>query len=932
MRTRRFSRVAVLYVVCGFAMPAGAQVLPIETTFVEERPVVMLPSAAAALSGSATTGDVSIRVTTDENLRTYRAFHQGRIHTAYEDTSQPVTRLVFDPVARRFRSISPTIRVDLHDADSLDSLVRDQGALHGNAYPELGFALVRFGPDADLPRAVELLNVDARVREARLHFEPALRHPMIAGETPEPRKTPSSGLPAKTRPMESLDADLFVSFDIDIYTTDFGIDATVYNFGAGATDSATLRAQLFSIVPDDSTEDADDRTISVIDEDDTVIPALDGKGDRFETNLEFDTSELDAGETYYVSLSVLDGAFFLDDADTLTRNFTGFTLDSLQRVQHVCLESGRGSVSGTPDLLLEQQWSLTNTGQSGYAASGGASGEDLQMADVLADGPTGEWVRVAVVDTGLETCHPDLKSNVEAGASFNFNAEEAIYAQYLPRTFRNEALDPFNFDSTGDHGTSVSGLVAAQGNNGIGIRGVAPDVALRGYNFLNAVDQLTALIGSLGASSFFPNSSDVDIFNLSWGSAGSRPQNPDALTEQIFSHGTRSLRSGLGAIYVKAGGNGFDDCRSLERTINEEIGCVSSTGDDINNLPYPIVVGAFNADGRKSSYSSAGPNLWISAPGGEYGRSKPALASVDQMGWKRGFSAILNEVYDREAPLDDESAANPDGDYMARMNGTSAAAANVSGAVAVLLQEAAGLTWRDVKYVLARTARRIDPDIESVQETFGANARTLRLAWTENAAGYAYHDWYGFGALDLDAAIAFAREYTPDSLGEFRQSGWFGKNEPVSIPDEDGTGATQMVTVSGLTDDASIEAVVLEIDIDHPFPNDLGIHLVSPHGTRTVVNQVFNETLVIDGSLLNWRILSNAFFGETPNGNWQIDVFDGAADDTGSLEAWRLQFYYGTHPVEDDEGDDDDGSEPARHVAIVAAEGVEVLRQELPAQ
>ena len=177
------------------------------------------------------------------------------------------------------------------------------------------------------------------------------------------------------------------------------------------------------------------------------------------------------------------------------------------------------------------------------------------------------------------------------------------------------------------------------------------------------------------------------------------------------------------------------------------------------------------------------------------------------MGWKRGFSAILNEVYEREAPLDDESAANPDG-----------------------------------------------------------------------------------------------------------------------------TGATQMVTVSGLTDDASIEAVVLEIDIDHPFPNDLGIHLVSPHGTRTVVNQVFNETLVIDGSSLNWRILSNAFFGETPNGNWQIDVFDGAADDSGSLEAWRLQFYYGTHPVEDDEGDDDVGSEPARHVAIVAAEGVEVLRQELSAQ
>ena len=899
----------MLYVVCGFATPAGAQLLPIETTIVEERPVVMLPSAAAALSGSATSGDVSIRVSADENLRTYRAFYRGRIHTAYEDTSQPVTRLVFDPVARRFRSISPTISVQLHDSDSLDSLVRDQGALYGNAYPELGFALIRFGPDADLARTAELLNVDARVREARLHFEPELRHPMIAGEAPEQRKAPSNSLSPKTRPLDSLDADLFVSIDIDLDTTDFAIDATVLNFGAGATDRATLRAQLFSIVPDDSTEDADDRTIAVIHEDDSPVPALNGKGDRYETNIVFDTNELDAGETYYVMLRVLDGTLDLDDADTLTRNFTGFTLDSLQRVQHVCLESGRGSLSGTSDPLLAQQWSLSNTGQSGYAESGGASGEDLQMADVLADGPTGNGVRVAVVDTGLETCHPDLKSNVEAGASFNFNAEDAIYARFLPRTFRMEALDPFNFDSTGDHGTSVSGLVAAEGGNGIGIRGVAPDVALRGYNFLNAVDQLTALIGSLGASSFLPNSSDVDIFNLSWGSAGSRPQNPDALTEQIFSHGTRSLRSGLGAIYIKSAGNGFHRCRSLERPINETIGCVSSSGDDINNLPYPIVVGAFNADGRRSSYSSAGPNLWISAPGGEYGRSKPALASVDQMGWKRGSAAILNPVYDREAPLDGESAANPDGDYMARMNGTSAAAANVTGAVAVLLQEAADLTWRDVKYILAKTARRIDPDIGSVQETFGANARTLRLAWTENAAGYAYHDWYGFGALDLDAAMELAREYTPDSLDEFRQSGWFGKNEPVSIPDEDGTGATQMATVSGLPDDANIEAVVLEFDIDHPFPNDLGIHLVSPHGTRTVVNQVFNETLVIDGSLLNWRILSNAFFGETPNGNWQIEVFDGAAEDTGSLETWRLQFYYGTHPVEDEEGDDGDSTE-----------------------
>ena len=216
--------------------------------------------------------------------------------------------------------------------------------------------------------------------------------------------------------------------------------------------------------------------------------------------------------------------------------------------------------------------------------------------------------------------------------------------------------------------------------------------------------------------------------------------------------------------------------------------------------------------------------------------------------------------------------------------------------------------------MLAKTARRIDPDIQSVDSILGITPRMLLPGWTENAAGYGYHDWYGFGAVDIDAAVAFVADYTPDSLGEFRQSGWFEKNESLSIPDNDGGGAMQSLTVSGLADDANIEAVVVEIDVSHDFPNDLGIQLVSPHGTRAVINQVFNETLALDNGTeavrFKWRILANAFFGETPNGDWQIDVFDGAIIDTGSLEAWRLQFYYGTHPTNmDDDGDGDDGGD-----------------------
>ncbi len=274
---------------------------------------------------------------------------------------------------------------------------------------------------------------------------------------------------------------------------------------------------------------------------------------------------------------------------------------------------------------------------------------------------------------------------------------------------------------------------------------------------------------------------------MSFGSSAPEPTNVDVYFERVFTHGVRNLRSGLGAVFVKAAGNAFRDCASLER---------------------------------------------------------------------------------------------------------------------------------DVKHILARSARRIDPEIAVVSEMVGTVSRDLRLAWTDNAAGYGFHNWYGFGAVDLDAALEMAEDYTPESLGEFRETFWFEQATSVDIPDNDGTGVMQTLNVSGLPDDASIEAVLLEVDIEHEFPNDLGIHLVSPGGTRSVVNQVFNETLAVKHiPEIRWRLLSNAFYGETPNGDWQIEVFDAAEDDTGDLEAWRLKVYYGSHPEEEDEGgsdaDDNNGGDGA---------------------
>ena len=896
MKKNPLSRLAFPAAMALLATPTTGQELPVQAALINERTVLLMPPAPGGtdFSGVSSVAGIDFDVSLEQDLLAYRATYLGRTYTAWADASAPATRLAFDPAERRFREVSSTVAVDLLDYDALGLLVQEQGAVAGKAYPELGFALIRLGPETDPARVVELLDVDPRVLSAQLQFEPAVRRPAIVrGDGIAFRVGTGTSLsPAETK--DSFSSNLFAYTSL-YRSTDFFVEVTVGNSGLARSEPASLRAEIIALVPDESTADPDDRRSVVQSELSADIPAIDGKGWRFRTDLRFSTESLEASRTYYLLVLVEDIPTGSEKPEILTGTISGFTLDSLKRIQHVCVEPGRGGTAGVVDPLLVQQWHLDNTGQTGYAETGGVTGEDLQMDDVLDDGPTGDGVTVAVVDTGMEICHPDLKDSVEEGASFHFDAFDATTDPEFAWGYRMDASDPFNFDSTGGHGTSVAGLIAATADNSIGGRGVAPGVRLRGFNALNAFFQFSALLDSLGGSSLLPNSQDVDIFNMSFGGSGSRPRNADPYLEQLFSYGVHNLRSGLGAIYVKSAGNGFGDCDSLERLINERIGCISSIANDWGNLPYLIVTGAFNADGRKASYASAGPNLWITAPAGEYGSSRPALLTVDQMGTDRGIGILRDDN-----PLQDDPVDNPYGDYTGRMNGTSASAPLVSGAVALLLETEPALTWRDVKHILAKTARKIDPDIVAVEETIGTMARTLRLPWTENAAGYSYHDWYGFGALDVDAAVEMAGDYTADSLGEFRQSGWFESGLFGAIPDNDGTGLTRTLSVSTLPDDASIEAVLLEVDIDHDFPNDLGIHLVSPQGTRTVLNQVYNETLALDEpGNLRWRLLANAFYGETPNGDWQIEVFDAAEEDTGDLDAWRLRIFYGSHPEEE---------------------------------
>ena len=84
----------------------------------------------------------------------------------------------------------------------------------------------------------------------------------------------------------------------------------------------------------------------------------------------------------------------------------------------------------------------------------------------------------------------------------------------------------------------------------------------------------------------------------------------------------------------------------------------------------------------------------------------------------------------------------------------------------------------------------------------------------------------------------------PGSLGEFRRSGWFAGGGG-RIPDNRGAGFTTTLDVAGLPAGANIETTIVEVELNHPFPNDLGIELKSPDGTVSILNPVFNEVLAL---------------------------------------------------------------------------------------
>ncbi|AXJ00794.1 Subtilase family protein [Cyclonatronum proteinivorum] len=162
------------------------------------------------------------------------------------------------------------------------------------------------------------------------------------------------------------------------------------------------------------------------------------------------------------------------------------------------------------DPLLPQQWHYNNTGQTG-----GTPGADINLFPAWNFSTGSQDVIVKVVDSGIDLQHPDLIEslwqNPVPGPENGFDGD--IHGW-------NFANNNSNIQDTNDHGTHVSGTIAARSGNGIGVAGVA------GGNEAGPGVQIMTARTFANTNGGFPQSfvygadNGAVISNNSWGGGG----------------------------------------------------------------------------------------------------------------------------------------------------------------------------------------------------------------------------------------------------------------------------------------------------------------------------------------------------------------------------------------------------------------------------
>jgi len=504
-------------------------------------------------------------------------------------------------------------------------------------------------------------------------------------------------------------------------------------------------------------------------------------------------------------------------------------------------ENNNGIMDGLDgDPLYKYQWYIKSLGND-VANTAGVStivGNDLDILEsyhYVVGSKGSEKVTIQVVDSGVEFEHEDLE--VDKSLSLN-----AVNHSDDPSPTKGVTSDPYSPADVG-HGSAVAGIIAAKTNNGLGVRGLAPYAKIAGSNWLES--ESTEELEKVWYSEI--DSDAILVSNNSWGAYVLE----DFSYEEILALATSELRATKGRVFTFASGNFRKDFGNANLSY-------------LTNNPYAITVASLNHKDSYSIYSNPGSNVLVSAYGGEYYYQAPTIMTTLLMGESYYESELIGK--EGSITVDEDSAKN----YTYVMNGTSAATPMVSAVIALTLEACPQLSYRDIRWLIAHTSKKID---------------TTDKTWVQNAAGLWHSIDYGYGKINALGMVEGCRSQYFRTLPPLQKEVVSRTGLSTLIPDTN----SSVITPITFSKEMHIEWVGLTLQIDHPFAGDLEINLISPQGTKTTI-MTLTEThynAYKDG----FRFSSVAFIDENASGIWNVEVIDRLSGDYGTLESIKLEIY-----------------------------------------
>lgn len=472
----------------------------------------------------------------------------------------------------------------------------------------------------------------------------------------------------------------------------------------------------------------------------------------------------------------------------------------------------------TQDQGIPTEASL-NPGDSYYQWH--LTGEWGIRADEVWNDYTGAGVLVAVMDDGFQYTHADLSANYNTSIDFD-------------TTGAND--DDAGAASSNNHGTAVSGIIAAD-DNGSGMVGVAFDAEITGIR-LDFSGGVTPILEGLQHTLAI----NADVMNNSWGYPQTFADNPNInYGGGTFADVNNALidlvsqgRGGLGTSVVFSAGNHSGS----DQNVNNH---------SLQNSTFTIAVGGTDENGNR------------------YDSSTPGAAILTSSG-----AELVNTI-------DKEGAYGYNGGDQVTVSGTSFSAPTVSGVIALMYEANADLGYRDVQEILAMSSRKAN---ETTFQTNGANN------W--NGGGMHFSHDYGFGLIDAHDAVRLAETWTEQKTYANMETVVQNVSSTGAIADNGTTNFTFVVS-----ENISVEQIQLDIDISHSKAGDLKITLISPDGTESyLVDTLDFGQFISDPSGyvgIKAPLTSVAHWGEESAGTWTLRVQDVVGGNTGSLQSATLK-------------------------------------------